>query len=73
MSKSPDSVRVVQLDDASFTREARLVQTRAASHRASVIRLGAIVFFSTATGDAWMLDVNDGTARPARCFMVFGG
>ncbi len=40
--------------------EARLVQTRAARFEPSIIRLGAIVFFSTASGDAWMLDAKDG-------------
>jgi hypothetical protein len=49
-------------DEANYTHEALLIQKYAAEGRGSVIRLGAIVFFSTDTGDAWMLDVNDGSA-----------
>lgn len=54
------SRRVVSASDAAYTAEARLVQRRALDREASVIRLGQIVFFSTATGDAWMLDATDG-------------
>jgi hypothetical protein len=42
--------------------ETGLVQNRAARGEPSAIRLGPIVFFSTTSGDAWMIDVIDGEA-----------
>jgi hypothetical protein len=62
MSKFRTSRRIVEGSDVSYTAEAARVQERAARRAPSVIRLGAIVFFSTATGDAWMLDINGGEA-----------
>jgi hypothetical protein len=62
MSKFHTSHRIVPASDINYTAEARLVQNRAARGEPSAIRLGPIVFFSTAAGDAWMIDVLDGEA-----------
>jgi hypothetical protein len=49
-------------DEMSFTEEARRIQSKALGGQASVVRLDQIVFFSTESGDAWMLDPEDGWA-----------
>jgi hypothetical protein len=46
----------------SFIEEARRIQSKALGGEACVIRLDQIVFFSTESGDAWMLDPEDGYA-----------
>ena len=43
-------------DAVSFAEEARRIQEKAQEGQARVVRLGQMVFFSTETGDAWMLD-----------------
>ncbi len=62
MSAPEISVQVLQGGEVSFIAEARAMQDAARATRARVVRLGQIVFFSTATGDAWMLDPQEGTA-----------
>ena len=62
MPKFRTSSRVVSAIEASYTTEAALVQSRAERREPSVVRLGQVLFFSTATGDAWMLDLADGQA-----------
>jgi hypothetical protein len=54
--------RALSGDDVSFTEEARRIQGRALEGQACVVRLGQVVFFSTESGDAWMLDPEDGYA-----------
>jgi len=49
-------------DEVSFSEEARRIQSKAVGGKACIIRLGQIVFFSTESGDAWMLDPEDGYA-----------
>ncbi len=49
-------------DEVSFTEEARRIQGKALGGQASVVRLGQIVFFSSESGDAWMLDPEAGCA-----------
>ena len=49
-------------DEMSFIEEARRIQSKALGGEACVIRLDQIVFFSTESGDAWMLDPEDGYA-----------
>jgi hypothetical protein len=47
--------------------EVRYIQRRAAAHDDRIITLGRLVLFSTATGDAWILDPSDRlAARLAR-------
>jgi len=49
-------------DEVSFSEEARRIQSKALGGQASVVRLDQTVFFSTESGDAWMLDPEDGYA-----------
>jgi hypothetical protein len=58
------SVRVTSPSEANYTAEARSIQAAAAARRTHVVKLEQIVFFSTSTGDAWMLDSVD---RSAAC------
>jgi len=46
----------------NFSEEARRIQRKALDGRACVVRLGQLVYFSTVSGDAWMLDPEDGYA-----------
>jgi len=43
-------------------REIDYIVARAAQFASRVVTLGQLVFFSTASGDAWMLDPEDGLA-----------
>jgi hypothetical protein len=52
----------VSRDQVSIQGEARYIIERAQEHDARVVMLGPLVFFSTETGDAWMLDPEDGLA-----------
>ncbi len=56
------SHRVTTCHDPSYTDEADCIRGRAEQRVTCIVRLGPMVFFSTATGDAWMLDANDGEA-----------
>jgi hypothetical protein len=44
--------------------EVRHIQHRAAEHDGRVVTLGPLVLFSTASGDAWVLDTADHLATP---------
>jgi hypothetical protein len=57
-----DRIHELRGDDVSFTEEAHRIQQKALGGEASVVRLGQLVFFSTETGDGWMLDPEDGNA-----------
>jgi hypothetical protein len=51
----------------TFAKEIKYIQGRAAEHDARLVTIGPLVFFSTETGDAWMLDPSDQlAARLAR-------
>ena len=39
--------------------EVRYIQQRAANHDGRIVTIGQLVLFSTATGDAWLLDRSD--------------
>ena len=39
-----------------LAKEVRSIQQRAAEHDARIVRIAALVFFSTDSGDAWMLE-----------------
>ncbi len=51
--------RKLSRDQISVTGEANHIIGKAQEHDARVVTLGSIVFFSTDTGDAWMLDPED--------------
>jgi hypothetical protein len=57
-------------EQISVTGEANYIIQRARSFDARVVTLGPLVFFSTETGDAWMLDPEDGLAL---CLALEGG
>ena len=42
-----------------LAKEVRSIQHRAAEHDGRIVRIGPLVFFSTDTGDAWMLEPAD--------------
>jgi len=46
----------------SIVGEAEYIISRAQKRGAHVVRLGRVVFFSTETGDAWMIDCKDNLA-----------
>jgi len=52
----------VRREQISITGEANHIIGRARNHDARVVTLGPLVFFSTETGDAWMLDPKDSLA-----------
>ena len=56
------STQLLSSHEVNFTREARGIQQDALRGRSRVVRLGDIIFFSSAGGDAWMLDPQDGLA-----------
>jgi len=39
-----------------LAKEVRSIQQRAAEHEGRIVSIGALVFFSTDTGDAWILE-----------------
>jgi hypothetical protein len=49
--------------DISFLREAEYIARRAADRDARVVTAGPLLFFSTSSGDAWVLDPRDSLAR----------
>ena len=57
------SIRSVAAKDISFLGEAAYIVRRAAERDARVVSLGLLLFFSTNTGDAWVLDPEEGFAR----------
>jgi hypothetical protein len=49
-------------EQINISREAEYIIKRAQEGEMRVVRLGALVFFSAQSGDAWLLDVEDGLA-----------
>ena len=47
--------------------EVRTIQHRAAEHDGRIVSIGPLVFFSTNTGDAWMLEPADHLAVRLAC------
>ena len=58
-SQSNTQDRIVSGKEISITREAEYVADRACRHDSGIVTLGPLIFFSTETGDAWMLDPED--------------
>ncbi len=72
MSKKRRKVRYARLNAAQpnlVLREVDYIVARAAESDARVVTLGQLVFFSTETGDAWLLDPED---RLALCLAKDG-
>src|SRR5438045_4714407 len=57
--RSNTQARIVSGTEVSITREAAYVADRASRHDSRIVTMGPLVFFSTETGDAWMLDPED--------------
>ena len=49
-------------EQISITGESNYILNRAQNYESLVVSLGSLIFFSTETGDAWMLDYKDGLA-----------
>src|SRR5262249_34004208 len=56
--------RMVDGKDHRLADEVRHIQRCAAGHDGRIVTLGQLIFFSTETGDAWLLDWEDGLAAP---------
>jgi len=54
----------VQGSDFRLADEVRYIQRRAAQCDGRIVSIGALVLFSTETGDAWILDPDDQLATP---------
>ncbi|MBI2526119.1 MAG: hypothetical protein HYY95_25720 [Candidatus Rokubacteria bacterium] len=54
--------REVRWEEVSITGEAEYIIARAIAEDARIVSLPPLVFFSTTTGDAWILDAEDGLA-----------
>ena len=50
--------------DLRLADEVRHIQKCAARHDGRIVTIGQLIFFSTETGDAWLLDSEDGLAAP---------
>lgn len=59
---SPTRSQVIRGEDLSVRDEARYIVKSARRGEAKVVTLGKLVFFSTAEGDAWVLDPEDNLA-----------
>jgi hypothetical protein len=54
----PSNTRLSQ-ESLHLAKEVRAIQHRAAEHEGRIVSIGPLVFFSTDTGDAWMLEPAD--------------
>ncbi len=54
--------RVLSGEQINITREVNYIILQAQENSSRVVTLGSLVLFSTATGDAWILDPGDGLA-----------
>jgi len=54
--------RTLKRKQISITDEVNYIINLALNSNARVVTLGQLIFFSTGTGDAWMLDPEDGLA-----------
>lgn len=55
---------MVDGNDFRLADEVRYVQRCAARHDGRIVTIGQLILFSTETGDAWLLDKEDGLAAP---------
>ncbi len=54
--------RLLRREQINVSKEADYIIRRAQESDARVVRLGALILFSTVSGDAWLLDIEDGLA-----------
>jgi hypothetical protein len=50
--------------DFRLADEVRYIQRCAARHGGRIVTIGQLILFATETGDAWLLDKDDGLAAP---------
>lgn len=62
VSRPNTNARLLSARDLNVQREAGYIAECAARGDARIVTLGGLVFFSTAEGDAWMLDAEDSLA-----------
>jgi len=55
---------MVAAEDFRLADEVRHMQRCAARHDGRIVTIGQLILFSTETGDAWLLDWEDGLAAP---------
>ena len=60
--KDRPQTREMRWQEVSITGEAEYIVARAMAEDARIVSLPLLVFFSTVTGDAWMLDTDDSVA-----------
>lgn len=51
--------RILNREQISISREAEYIISRAKEYDSRVVSSGPLVFFSSETGDAWMIDPED--------------
>src|SRR6201998_2652438 len=56
--------RMVDGKDFRLADEVRYVQRCATRHDGRIVTIGELILFSTKSGDAWLLDKQDGLAAP---------
>lgn len=62
MAEPSHSHRVTVSRNPAYAAEAEYIQAKAKQRTTCIVRLGPIIFFSTAGGDAWMIDAREGEA-----------
>lgn len=55
--------QVLAREEVNIVREAELAVQRAVRRETRIVTIGPLIFFSTESGDAWVLDPGDGLAR----------
>lgn len=53
---------LLRQEQVSISKEADYIIQRAQESDTRIVRLGVLVLFSTVSGDAWLLDIEDGLA-----------
>lgn len=66
---TPFSSRVVTRQEMCISDEVKHIRACAVAGEAHIVTLGQLLFFSTATGDAWVLDPED---QLSTCLMTEG-
>ena len=62
-------MNIASQKELNLEKEAQYIIKQAKNRRSRIVSLGSLVLFSTATGDAWLLDVDDNFAM---CLAVAG-
>ena len=66
-STSHTQAQVLSREQINISREINYIIHRARARDARLVTLGALIFFSTETGDAWLLDAEDNSALCLAC------